>query len=388
MKLTEQQIDAAIDAYDKTWCAADRGYNNKALAIEAAINAALALPGDGSEQFVPDLAAELRLREHPCKEATGVPAVAPVPPDSNKPMVVCVSPTSRAAMEHRTQDGEDKHTRKPIIDSPDILERIKGAKERLRDGHALMRIPVDATDPDCVLADAEVEIERLRAALASNKDAAVAVPKMLPEDGELPLTPEEFINAGISNPAPTASAEEVSPVQLDDFHALNCGIWSSNHSCTCHCAAPHNQIASTEEGVLAAQAVADLNAVYDLFHIGTKARSIDTLLVNCGNASRRGECLWRIEQLFSYEVPDEDDPHETVENCDLSWGHDPDEYIEAFKAALPAFIARHPEFAAHPAAAQPSRAEVLKKLRAAQICHPNAVQPLIEEALELLDGKP
>ena len=65
------------------------------------------------------------------------------------------------------QDG-DEQARKPIIDSPDILERIKGAKERLRDGHALMRIPVDPTDPDCVLADAELEIERLRAALTSS----------------------------------------------------------------------------------------------------------------------------------------------------------------------------------------------------------------------------
>jgi hypothetical protein len=69
------------------------------------------------------------------------------------------------------QDG-DQRARKPIIDSPDILQRIKGAKERLSDGHALMRVPVDPTDPDCVLADAELEIERLRAALASSKAAA------------------------------------------------------------------------------------------------------------------------------------------------------------------------------------------------------------------------
>jgi hypothetical protein len=42
----------------------------------------------------------------------------------------------------------------------------------------------------------------------------------------------------------------------------------------------------------------------------------------------------------------------------------------------------------HPAAAQLSRAEVLLKLRAAQMCHPNAVQPLIEEAIDLLEDKP
>ena len=62
-------------------------------------------------------------------------------------------------------------TRKPLIDSPDILARIEGAKDRLRDGHALMRIPVDPTDPDCVLADAELEIKRLRALLSASKPA-------------------------------------------------------------------------------------------------------------------------------------------------------------------------------------------------------------------------
>ena len=44
-------------------------------------------------------------------------------------------------------------------------------------------------------------------------------------------------------------------MQLDDFHALNCGVWGSNHSCTCHCAAPHNQIASVSETVPVAEIV-------------------------------------------------------------------------------------------------------------------------------------
>ncbi|MFM0226165.1 hypothetical protein [Paraburkholderia dipogonis] len=74
-------------------------------------------------------------------------------------------------------------TRSPIISSPDILERIKGAKERLQDGHALMRVPVDPTDPDCVLADAEIEIERLRSLLSASKPAVpegfVLVPKIM-----------------------------------------------------------------------------------------------------------------------------------------------------------------------------------------------------------------
>ena len=46
-----------------------------------------------------------------------------------------------------------------------------------------------------------------------------------------------------------------------------------------------------------------------------------------------------------------------------------------------------PPLYTHPGAVQPSRAEVLLKLRAAQMCHPNAVQPLIEEAIDLLEDK-
>lgn len=103
-----------------------------------------------------------------------------------------------------------------------------------------------------------------------------------------------------------------------------------------------------------AEPAAHLSAVYDVFHIGSQACSISTLLVNCRNASRRSDCLSGIEQLFSYDVPDEDNPFETVEECDLNWGHEREQYIEAFKAALPAFLARHPEYAP----ALPERREV------------------------------
>lgn len=47
----------------------------------------------------------------------------------------------------------------------DIQERIAVAIKRISDGLAPMRIPVDHTDPDVVLADAGKEIERLQAEL-------------------------------------------------------------------------------------------------------------------------------------------------------------------------------------------------------------------------------
>lgn len=43
MKLTEQELDAAIDAYDRTNCSTDRGRFNKELCIQAAFDAVAAL---------------------------------------------------------------------------------------------------------------------------------------------------------------------------------------------------------------------------------------------------------------------------------------------------------------------------------------------------------
>lgn len=90
---------------------------------------------------------------------------------------------------------------------------------------------------------------------------------------------------------------------------------------------------------------ATLQRVYDLVGMGALARTPSILLTNLETMKRRSECLSGIEQLFTYEVPDDDMPGETIEDCDLNWGQDRAEYVETFKAALPAFIVRHPEFA-------------------------------------------
>ncbi|WP_186214682.1 hypothetical protein [Burkholderia gladioli] len=125
-----------------------------------------------------------------------------------------------------------------------------------------------------------------------------------------------------------------------------------------------------------------LSAVYDVFHIGSQARSIGTLLANCRNSSRRADCLSGIEQLFNYEVPDEDNPLETIEECDLNWGHEVGQYVEAFKAALPAFLTRHPEYAAHLAAeptAEPERREVPSGDPASETCFAAAAASAVDE---------
>lgn len=47
-----------------------------------------------------------------------------------------------------------------------LLDRIESAMRRVTSGQGQMRVPVEATDPDVVLADCKREIERLRGALA------------------------------------------------------------------------------------------------------------------------------------------------------------------------------------------------------------------------------
>ncbi|MBB5411891.1 hypothetical protein HDG34_005857 [Paraburkholderia sp. HC6.4b] len=89
-----------------------------------------------------------------------------------------------------------------------------------------------------------------------------------------------------------------------------------------------------------------LNRVYDLVGMGALARTPGILMTNLENMQRRSHCLSGIESLFTYEVPDEHDEWETADECDLNWGQERDQYVETFKAALPAFIARHPEYAA------------------------------------------
>lgn len=75
-----------------------------------------------------------------------------------------------------------------------------------------------------------------------------------------------------------------------------------------------------------------LKKIGDLFHIGSAARSEQTILTNIKNAARRSECLSRIEHFLSVLTVDEEDGEEYEETV-LNWGSDPDDYIKQFKYA-------------------------------------------------------
>lgn len=72
-----------------------------------------------------------------------------------------------------------------------------------------------------------------------------------------------------------------------------------------------------------------------LFGIGDQAATPSTILTNIANSKRRADCLSAIERdHFTVEVPDEDDPEETFEDCLLNWGQNPEAYSDTFGEAL------------------------------------------------------
>lgn len=83
---------------------------------------------------------------------------------------------------------------------------------------------------------------------------------------------------------------------------------------------------------------ADLSAIYDLFGIGSGARTIGVLLTNVSNTLHLSKLLHAIEREF-FMVPgeqDEDFPDEEPDDECLvnSWGATKEQYIEQFRAAL------------------------------------------------------
>ena len=75
-----------------------------------------------------------------------------------------------------------------------------------------------------------------------------------------------------------------------------------------------------------------LNSICHSMGIGGKARTKSIILTNIENGSRRSECLGRIENHFTQEIMDEDD--QPSEECLLSWGASPDQYLKDFLAAI------------------------------------------------------
>ncbi|QHJ80335.1 MAG: hypothetical protein [Bacteriophage sp.] len=70
------------------------------------------------------------------------------------------------------------------------------------------------------------------------------------------------------------------------------------------------------------------------FLIGDAAEDF-SIFINIENTLRRSGCLSAVErEFFTREEPDEEYPDEMFEQCDLSWGAEPKEYIEDFRKAL------------------------------------------------------
>lgn len=74
-----------------------------------------------------------------------------------------------------------------------------------------------------------------------------------------------------------------------------------------------------------------LNDICHALTIGGTARTPSVILTNIQNASRRSNCLGRIESHLTYLVNEGD---EECEECPLNWGADPDQYLIDFKAAI------------------------------------------------------
>jgi hypothetical protein len=75
---------------------------------------------------------------------------------------------------------------------------------------------------------------------------------------------------------------------------------------------------------------ANIDAIADVFGIGSAARSAGIILANVRNANRRSDCLSAIErEFFTRTGADEDG--EQAEECLLNWGADPEEYVEQYR---------------------------------------------------------
>jgi hypothetical protein len=89
----------------------------------------------------------------------------------------------------------------------------------------------------------------------------------------------------------------------------------------------------------------DLAEIYDAFRIGAAARSFHILRENLCNVLRREQCLAAIERTFFMvpTEPEEEDDGGPGEECLLSWGQDPDEYVRTFREALKTLSAKPAE---------------------------------------------
>ena len=126
----------------------------------------------------------------------------------------------------------EQHPHMRDADMP-IAERIKAATERIASGHASMRVPVEGTDPDIVLHDCRVLIERQAAELAAlQSDIADALETITAQHSELAALRVE-----------NSSLKTVMVAAAEEIHAH----WDAH--CDAEGYGPQNLMRRLEEGI-------------------------------------------------------------------------------------------------------------------------------------------
>lgn len=107
-------------------------------------------------------------------------------------------------------------------------------------------------------------------------------------------------------------------------------------------AAPEQKVIDSDDGWKARAEKAErlLKDIGDALGIGEQARTPDTILFNVKNAVRRSRCLSLIEEHHTILVKD-DDGDDMPEQL-LSWGEDPEKYIETYRAVIASPTCNHP----------------------------------------------
>ena len=91
------------------------------------------------------------------------------------------------------------------------------------------------------------------------------------------------------------------------------------------------EVAALKEQLAAREAT--ISRVCDAFMIGESVRNEETIMANLNNAIRRGNCLSAIEDKFFTRTLVDDEEGE-FDECYLSWGATPEEYVKQFGAVL------------------------------------------------------
>lgn len=77
-----------------------------------------------------------------------------------------------------------------------------------------------------------------------------------------------------------------------------------------------------------------LHKISDVFGIGSAARTASTIIANATNASRRSDCLSRIERIHVVVETDEE-TGEQIESSALNWGDCPEAYEQRYRSLVP-----------------------------------------------------